>query len=138
MQCGYTILIIDDDQQGLDMLRLALSLYGYQVFIADDGERGYQQAIFTQPALILLDVNMPGLDGVETCQKLRGNRRTRHIPIFFTTGRTDIAADGFKVGIDDYIVKPFRVGRLLEKIRCQLDATPPGHLQAQLYGPQLF
>lgn len=126
MQQKQTILVIDDDRIELDIMNNVLSSAGYRVLIAEDGETGYNRALFAQPNLILLDVMMPGIDGYETCRKLRENRRTQDIPIFFKTCRSDNRSkiEGFREGIDGYIVKPSNHDRLLLQIKSQLGVIP--------------
>lgn len=134
MQQKHTILIIDDDCIELDILSTVLSTAGYRVLIAEDGETGFNRAIFAQPDLILLDVMMPGIDGYETCRRLRENKRTQQIPIFFKTCKNDelSTVDGFEAGADRFITKPCNHNELLRVIKSQLTSVQRDHLQTRL------
>lgn len=134
MQQQHTILVVDDDRIELGIMNNVLSTAGYRVLIAEDGETGFNRAIFAQPSLILLDVMMPGIDGFETCRRLRENKRTRGIPIFFKTCRSDDRAliDSYREGIDDYFVKPSNHHRLLHQIKSRLSSDRSFYLKTRI------
>ena len=118
------ILIVDDAQQVRRVLRAALSAEGYTIFEAANGEEALESIRQTKPDAILLDVNMPGIGGLETCREIR---RTLDVPIVMLTVRN---AERDKVmaldaGADDYVVKPFGLPELLARIRAALRRTLP-------------
>jgi two-component system response regulator MprA len=106
------ILVVDDDRAVREALRRALSLAGYEVQLAENGETAIEQAVQAVPDAIVLDVGLPGIDGLEVCRRMRrlGNR----VPILILTARDAVRdrIDGLDVGADDYMVKPFDVGEL--------------------------
>jgi diguanylate cyclase (GGDEF)-like protein/PAS domain S-box-containing protein len=116
------ILLVDDQPSNLHVL--AEALHGqYEVQVATTGEAALLLAVAApQPALILLDVMMPGVDGYEVCRRLKANAQTRHIPVIFVTARTDAASEelGFELGAVDYITKPFNIPVLRARVRTHL------------------
>jgi formate hydrogenlyase transcriptional activator len=117
-----TILIADDNPSNLDVLLKCLSRDNHRVLVAEDGTSAIERARQAQPDLILLDVMMPGLDGFETCKRLRADASTQHIPIIFMTalGELDDKVHGFELGAQDYITKPFQVPEVLARVSTQL------------------
>lgn len=117
-----TILIVDDTPDNLSVLSDMLSEYGYRILVAIDGESALEQINHLQPDLILLDVVMPGIDGFETCRRLKDNPLTKHIPIIFMTGLSELdkLLQGFDEGAVDYIVKPIRPAEVQARIEVQL------------------
>ena len=117
------ILIIDDQPANLAVLANYLDKRGFEVLVARAGETGLEKARFARPDLILLDVAMPGMDGYETCRRLKADPATRAIPVIFITVYTDTEHKlaGFDAGGLDYITKPFQeqeiVARVLTHIR---------------------
>ena len=111
------ILIVDDDRAVRDALRRALTLGDYEVETAADGEQALEQIAAAPPDAVVLDVGLPGIDGLEVCRRIRllGNR----VPILMLTARDAISdrIDGLDVGADDYMVKPFDVGELKARLR---------------------
>jgi signal transduction histidine kinase len=116
------ILIVDDTPTNLDILSEALSDAGYDVAIATSGERALQQLQRRSPDLILLDVMMPGIDGFETCQRLKANPITSDIPVIFMTALADETnkIKGFEYGAIDYITKPFQEREILARVSTHL------------------
>jgi two-component system response regulator MprA len=114
------VLIIDDDRALRDALRRALTLAGYAVDAAVAGEAGLAQIAEHPPDAVLLDVGLPGVDGLEVCRRLRaaGDR----VPVLMLTARDAIEdrIDGLDAGADDYLVKPFDVGELKARLRALL------------------
>jgi two-component system KDP operon response regulator KdpE len=110
------ILIADDDPQILRALRVTLRARGYDIFTADDGAQALEMAAENHPDLVVLDLGMPKLDGVEVIQGLRG---WTQVPILVVSGRTDAAdkVDALDAGADDYVTKPFAIDELLARIR---------------------
>ena len=120
---GSRVLVVDDAPANLDVLRQALEAAGYQVMVAASGEVALDLAGRFTPDLILLDVMMPGLDGFETCRRLKQGEGTRSIPVIFVTARDDAAAlvEGFGAGGEDYVTKPFRREEVLVRIQTHLE-----------------
>ncbi|MCG3212368.1 MAG: Transcriptional regulatory protein WalR [Anaerolineae bacterium] len=118
------ILIVDDEPPIIDLLSYNLQRANYQVVIATDGEQAVSQARQEQPDLIILDLMLPLLDGLEVCRILR---RERDVPIIMLTAR-DAEIDrvvGLELGADDYVVKPFSVRELVARVKNILRRTAP-------------
>lgn len=116
------ILIVDDTPANLGVLSKILEGEGYQVFAAASGERALVIANQIVPDLIVLDVMMPGIDGLETCRRLKASPETQAIPVIFITVLSDIEniLDGFRVGAVDYVHKPFRHEEVCMRVRTHL------------------
>jgi len=116
------ILIVDDNPTNLSLLCEALNSEGFRFRVAVDGESAIAQVERNQPELILLDVQMPGIDGFETCRRLKANPITQNIPIIFTTALadTDSKTKGFSLGAVDYIPKPFAQEEVIARVRVHL------------------
>jgi two-component system sensor histidine kinase/response regulator len=117
-----TILIVDDTPANLSVLVDTLSEAGYQLMVAEDGEDALAQTAHTRPDLILLDVMMPGLDGFETCARLKASADTRDIPVIFITAlnETGEKVRAFGAGAVDYITKPIQHEEALARIGTHL------------------
>ncbi|MBK8901294.1 MAG: response regulator [Anaerolineaceae bacterium] len=117
-----TILIIDDEINNLGVLSTYLEEVGYQVLVARDGESGLEKARYARPDLVLLDVILPGIDGFETCRRLKANKTTEDIPVIFITILEDTAdkVKGFAAGSVDYIPKPFQEEEVLARVTTHL------------------
>ena len=119
-----TILIVEDEEDIQELVRYTLEREGHVVVAAETGEKGLAAVRGARPALILLDLMLPGLDGREVCRRLKQDEATRSIPVIMLTARgeeADIVA-GLELGADDYITKPFstkvlaaRVGAVLRR-----------------------
>ncbi|MBH8573484.1 hybrid sensor histidine kinase/response regulator [Nostocaceae cyanobacterium CENA369] len=116
------ILIVDDNPTNLSVLCEALNSEGFRFRVAVDGESAIAQAERNQPELILLDVQMPGISGFETCRRLKANPLTENIPIIFTTALADTESKtkGFFLGAVDYIPKPFAHEEVIARVRVHL------------------
>ncbi|HEU5098954.1 MAG TPA: response regulator [Roseiflexaceae bacterium] len=116
------ILLIDDTPTDVDVLLDQLSEAGFEVTVAEDGEDGLEQIEYDPPDLILLDVVLPGIDGFETCRRLKTAECTQDIPVIFMTSLTDLAdkVHGFAVGGVDYIPKPIQPAEVLARVRTHL------------------
>jgi two-component system, NtrC family, sensor kinase len=117
-----TILVVDDTPTNLQVLLDLLSEQGYRVAIAKNGEIALQRLQSSQPNLILLDVMMPGIDGFETCHRLKADPSTRDIPVIFMTALSDSVdkVKGLSLGAVDYITKPIQHEEVLARIRVHL------------------
>jgi two-component system response regulator MprA len=111
------VLVVDDDRAVRDALRRALMLAGYEVETAEDGHAALTQVDQVVPDAVVLDIGLPGIDGLDVCRTLRrdGNR----VPVLMLTARDAVAdrIDGLDAGADDYVVKPFDVGELKARLR---------------------
>ena len=116
------ILVVDDTPANLAILSEALNDADFEVAIATDGELAISQAKLSLPSLILLDVMMPGMDGFETCRRLKGSKVTKNIPIIFMTALSDSIdkVKGLSLGAVDYVTKPFQEAELIARVRTQL------------------
>lgn len=116
------ILVIDDDPNNMDIVSDYLSEHDYTILVAEDGESGLARAEYARPDLILLDVMMPGIDGLETCRRLKTRESTRDIPVIFMTAlaETGHKVKGFEVGAVDYITKPFQREEVLARVGVHL------------------
>ncbi len=117
-----TVLVIDDEADLIELVRYNLEKEGFEVIAAADGESGLEKARRHKPDLIVLDLMMPGLDGLAVCRALRGDERTRAIPLIMLTAKaaeTDRIV-GLEMGADDYIVKPFSPRELVARVRAIL------------------
>lgn len=117
---GRRILLIEDERKIADFIRRGLTLEGYQVQVAYDGESGLDAAVEQKPDLIILDIMLPAIDGIEVCKALRD--AGFDMPILMLTAR-DAVRDrvaGLDAGADDYLVKPFAFDELLARIRALL------------------
>lgn len=116
------ILIVDDAPENLRLLSRILANNGYAVSTAEDGAQALRQVAENPPEIILLDVNLPGMDGYETCARLKADEGTRHIPVIFVSAldATEDKVRGFRVGGVDYISKPFQLEEVLARVETHL------------------
>ncbi len=122
MPSPYKILIVDDEIDILEFLQYNFEQQGFDVYSAKNGQKAIKLAEKYHPDLILLDVMMPKMDGIETCRMLRDNPNNKDILILFLTARnedyTEIA--GFEAGGDDFITKPIRIRTLMARVKAHL------------------
>jgi DNA-binding response OmpR family regulator len=112
------ILVCDDDDHIRNIMEFSLESEGFKVLVGTDGEQALRMVMGDQPDLVILDVMMPGSDGISVCRELKQNPSTKHIPVLLLTaksGKSDREA-GLAAGADDYITKPFSPQRLVEKV----------------------
>jgi signal transduction histidine kinase len=116
------ILLVDDNPTNLKVLFEAIGGYGWKALMATDGESAIEQAEYAQPDLILLDVMMPGIDGFETCRRLKANPITENIPIIFMTALSETTdkVKGLEIGAVDYITKPFQKEEVIARLKLHL------------------
>jgi diguanylate cyclase (GGDEF)-like protein/PAS domain S-box-containing protein len=116
------ILIVDDAPDNLGALRTMMLRQGYQTFVAATGDRALDIAQRVKPDLILLDIVMPGIDGLETCRRLKAHPATSRIPVIFMSarGETEDIVAGFDTGAADYIPKPLRLEEVCARVRAHL------------------
>ncbi|MBI1355029.1 MAG: response regulator [Acidobacteria bacterium] len=117
-QLKPTVLIVDDEEDVVKPLAFRMSVQGFDVLLEPDGELGYQTAMERRPDIILLDIMMPGIDGITLCKILKEKEETRHIPILMLTAKTLIGdvERAFAADADDYIAKPFEWDELFGKV----------------------
>ncbi|MGB9641492.1 MAG: response regulator transcription factor [Anaerolineales bacterium] len=122
------VLIIEDDEQILKFLRRGLAYEGYQVDTAMDGPSGLAIARDNPPDVVVLDLMLPGMDGLEVCRRLRAGGP---VPILILTAKDTLndRIQGLDMGADDYMVKPFNLDELLARIRALLRRAQPAHPQ---------
>ncbi|MFH1414380.1 MAG: response regulator [Candidatus Omnitrophota bacterium] len=113
------ILVIDDEQDLANMLKIRLEANSYKAATANNGEDGLQKAKSYKPDLIILDIRMPNMDGLEVLRRLRGEPQTKTIPVIMLTGKGDSESifKAEELGTPDYIRKPFEVEELLNCVR---------------------
>lgn len=119
------ILIIDDEQDILDLLSYNLKKEGYSISTALDGLKGKEMALKLVPDLIVLDLMLPGIDGLELCRFLRGNPETATIPILMLTAKSEEIDKviGLEIGADDYVTKPFGIREIGARVKALLRRT---------------
>jgi two-component system sensor histidine kinase/response regulator len=117
-----TVLVVDDNPNNLSVLVSLLREFGYKTLVAVDGESAIAQIAYAKPDIILLDVMMPGIDGFETCQRLKANPDSAEIPIIFMTALADTIdkVKGFNLGAVDYITKPFDHEEVMVRLKTHL------------------
>jgi len=136
-----TLLVIEDDPDIVELLRYNLEREGFRVLVATDGEKGLAEAVRQQPELVLLDLMLPGLDGLEVCRRLRANDATRSLAVLVLTAKSEEAdvVIGLEMGADDYLTKPFSPRELIARVRAllrrlQRGALEPGRTRVELHG----
>jgi DNA-binding response OmpR family regulator len=128
---GQTVLVVDDEEAISEAVRARLESEGYRVLVAADGPQAIAVSSAERPDLVVLDLMLPGMDGLEVCAEIQ---RERWVPVLMLTARTEEAdkVAGFAVGADDYLTKPFSLRELVVRVRAILrrverirTATPP-------------
>ena len=122
-----TILAVDDEVHILELISFNLKAAGYHVVTALTGEEALKRCEVEKPSLVLLDIMLPGIDGLEVCRRLKGDRTTSNIPIIMLTARGDEVDKilGLELGADDYITKPFSVRELIARVKALLRRAAP-------------
>src|SRR3954463_6051163 len=132
---GGRILVVDDDPDIARFVEINMRLEGFDVRIARDGEEALAAVSEAMPDLVLLDVMMPRIDGVEVCRRLRADPATAHLPVIMLTAKS-LSADkvvGLTAGADDYLIKPFDTLALIARVRSPHQAVR--HVGAHRPGP---
>src|SRR5512143_2893643 len=122
MRTPPRILIFDDNPETVDILRTRLVHDGYEIVTARDGEEALATARETQPDLVLLDIMMPGMDGIEVCRRLRADRSLPFMPIIMVTAKSDSkdVVAGLEAGGDEYLTKPVDHAALVARVKSML------------------
>lgn len=113
------VLVIEDDRSLAEVLSYNLKAAGYEVLVATDGQDGLLQAQIKSPDIVILDLMLPVLDGLDVCRRLRADASTKELLIVMVTAKSEESDEliGFSLGADDYVTKPFSVKVLLERIK---------------------
>ncbi|HHY90262.1 MAG TPA: response regulator transcription factor [Clostridiales bacterium] len=116
------ILVVDDEQHIIELIQFNLENYGFDVIACDNGEDAVSLSQKEMPELVILDLMLPGIDGLEVCKRIRNYKKTSKIPIIMLTAKGEEADKvlGLESGADDYLTKPFSVRELLARIRAIL------------------
>lgn len=126
-----TILIVEDEADILNLLKYNFQSEGYEALTAKDGEQALEIVERQKPDVLLLDIMLPGMDGIEVCKTLKAKSETRDIPVVMLTakGEEEDRISGFELGIDDYVVKPFSPRELILRVGAVLrrSKNPPKH-----------
>ena len=119
---GEKVLVVDDEKDIRELVKYNLAQEGYRVTTVGSGEEALQQANSTMPDLIILDLMLPGIDGLDVCRELKNDSKTAHIPIVMLTvkGEESDIVIGLELGADDYITKPFSPKVLLARLKAVL------------------
>ncbi|MGH9630458.1 MAG: winged helix-turn-helix domain-containing protein [Bryobacteraceae bacterium] len=120
-----TILVIDDDESLRDTIGVLLEQQGFKAVLEGDGKTGFEQALRIKPSLILVDLGLPGMSGIDVCKQLRASRSQTPIIVLSAIGDEIDKVLLLEVGADDYVVKPFGTRELLARIRAVLRRAEP-------------
>jgi DNA-binding response OmpR family regulator len=120
------VLVIDDDPVILELLRVNFEIEGFEVVVAADGVEGLAKASGAKPDVILSDIMMPRMDGLEVVARLKAGAATRHIPIILLSAKAQNAEvqQGLDAGADDYVTKPFDPLELIDRVNAVLAKAP--------------
>jgi two-component system alkaline phosphatase synthesis response regulator PhoP len=113
------ILVVDDEEPISQYLKKKLTKLGYTVYTAEDGEEALEQAFLNLPDIVLLDIKLPKLGGIEVCRRLKSDERTKGIPVLILSAKAQSSdiKDGLEAGADRYLCKPISFPDILENIR---------------------
>jgi len=135
---SHLVLVVDDDVAVAETIERTLTLSGHQVQVAYRGADALEMARRQRPDVIVLDIMMPGMNGIDVCRHMRANPEMRLVPILFLTAKGEIAdkIEGFEAGADDYLTKPFdlreldlRIKALLRRAEVAYDQLPTEHIE---------
>ncbi len=136
------VLIVEDEEAQREVLAYNLEKEGFRVVTAADGQDGLRKAQTVAPDLVILDLMLPVVDGLQVCRQLRADPRTQHVRILMLTARSEEVDEivGFNMGADDYVTKPFKLKPLLHRIKALLRRapdTPAAADRASLHGVEI-
>jgi len=114
------ILVADDEQEIRNLLDHFLKCQGYEVILASDGNEALKLASEKNPQVIILDIKMPGLDGLEVCKRLKEKEQTKLIPVIVITGFEDNKMEALNIGADDFVNKPFDMAEISSRVKSAL------------------
>jgi DNA-binding response OmpR family regulator len=114
------ILVADDEQEIRNLLDHFLKGQGYEVILASDGNEALKLASEKNPQVIILDIKMPGLDGLEVCKRLKEKEQTKLIPVIVITGFEDNKMEALNIGADDFVNKPFDMAEISSRVKSAL------------------
>jgi len=114
---GHKILVVDDELEIRNLLSQFLTEEGYEVILASNGEEAIELAERENPQVILLDIMMPGIDGIETCKRLKAEEKTRFIPVIMATALWDKYTEAIEAGAEDFVTKPFNLTELSHRVK---------------------
>ena len=114
---GDKVLVVDDEWEIRHLLSQFLTEEGYEVILASNGETAIELAERENPQVILLDILMPGIDGIETCKRLKAGEKTRFIPIIMATALWDRYMEAIEAGAEDVVTKPFNLTELSHRVK---------------------
>ncbi|HIF72005.1 MAG TPA: response regulator transcription factor [Dehalococcoidia bacterium] len=136
LQTDKTALVVEDDKAVSQLIRLYLAQAGYKVLTAEDGLVGLQMALQDSPDIVLLDLNLPGMDGIEVCKNVR---QESEVPIIMVTARVeeDDRLTGLDLGADDYVSKPFSPRELVARVNAVLRRTTRATAKREEIGSQV-
>jgi two-component system phosphate regulon response regulator PhoB len=127
-----TVLVIEDERSLLEILQFNLAKEGFEVLTASDGSEGLRRAQGAIPDVVVLDLMLPGMDGLQICRQLRADPKTQNIRILMLTAKSEEVDEivGFNMGADDYVTKPFKLKPLVHRIKALL-RRPVGEQSAE-------
>jgi DNA-binding response OmpR family regulator len=114
-----TVLIIEDEKNIVELVKYNFEQHGYRVLSAADGRKGFESALRDKPDVILLDLMLPEMNGLQVCRELRQNYKTQTVPVLMLTAKSEEAdvVLGLELGADDYVTKPFSTRQLLARVK---------------------
>ncbi len=129
-----TVLVIDDEKDLIELVRYNLEKEGFRVLSALDGESGISIVTEEAPDVIIVDLMLPGIDGLDVCRRLRASERTAHIPVIMLTAKSAESdrVVGLELGADDYVTKPFSPRELAARVKAVLRRASPRHPRQEL------
>ena len=113
---GQKVLVVDDEFEIRDVLSRFLTEEGYEIILASNGEEALELVERENPQVVLLDMLMPGIDGIETCKRLKENEKTRFIPVIMATALWDTLSEAIDAGAEDFVTKPFNLTELSHRV----------------------
>jgi DNA-binding response OmpR family regulator len=114
---GEKVLVVDDEFEIRDLLSRFLTEEGYEVIVAPNGDEALELAETENPEVILLDIKMPGIDGIEICKRLKAKEKTRFIPVIMATALWDTYSEAIESGAEDFVTKPFNLTELSHRVK---------------------